>query len=173
MDDSEFGTEDRRGLWKPKDPIRYPDVFVWPPQITGILKWLPKYLFPWGIACALLALAVWTWAPPSVERMQTLSAGWPLLILLRNAALIALIVAGQHDWLNVRRAQGHIGFDRVVTGENSTFHLPYYAHYLHHRLFEVNHADGSIPLDKWFGSFHDGSAQADEALSRRRRGAAA
>lgn len=327
MDDSDFGTEDRRGLWKPKDLIRYPDVFVWPPQLTGILKWLPKYLFPWGIAHALLALAVWTWATPSVARMQTLSADWILLILLRNAALTVLIVGGQHYWLYVRRAQGtafkynrkwpdgktpgftfgtqlrdnlfwtfcsglpiwtawevtslwlyaggfiagisiaaspvwffvlwffvpllhefhfycvhrlihwpplyrwahkvhhrninpgpwsglsmhplehliyfsgfliywivpahplhflhlsmaaglspaqgHTGFDRVVTGDTTTLHLPYYAHYLHHRLFEVNYADGSIPLDKWFGSFHDGSAQAEEALKRRRRGAGA
>ena len=55
-----------------------------------------------------------------------------------------------------------------VTGEKKTLHLPYYAHYLHHRLFEVNYADGSIPLDKWFGSFHDGSSEADEVLKQRR-----
>ncbi len=60
-------------------------------------------------------------------------------------------------------AQGHTGFDRVVTGDKTTLHLPYYAHYLHHRLFEVNYADGTIPLDRWFGSFHDGSPEADEA----------
>ena len=65
-------------------------------------------------------------------------------------------------------AQGHTGFDRVVTGEESTFHLPYYAHYLHHRYFEVNYADGSIPLDRWFGTFHDGSDEAGEKLKQRR-----
>lgn len=65
-------------------------------------------------------------------------------------------------------AQGHTGFDRVVTKDKSTFHLPYYAHYLHHRLFEVNYSDGTIPLDKWFGSFHDGSEEADLALAERR-----
>jgi hypothetical protein len=49
-----------------------------------------------------LALAVWTWATPSVARMQTLSADWIVLVLLRNAALtvlIVLIVGGQHYWL--------------------------------------------------------------------------
>ncbi|MGR3291019.1 MAG: sterol desaturase family protein, partial [Paracoccaceae bacterium] len=60
MDDSKFGKEDKRGLWKPNDLIRYPDVFVWPPQLVAIVKWLPKYLFPWGVGYALLALAVWT-----------------------------------------------------------------------------------------------------------------
>ena len=67
-------------------------------------------------------------------------------------------------------AQGHTGFDRVVTGDGKSVHLPYFAHYLHHRYFEVNYADGSIPLDKWFGTFHDGSPEADEALKRRRIG---
>ena len=70
-------------------------------------------------------------------------------------------------------AQGHTGFDRVITGKERTFHLPYYAHYLHHRLFEVNYADGTIPLDKWFGSFHDGSPEADVALKERRQQMAA
>ena len=65
-------------------------------------------------------------------------------------------------------ANGHTGFDRIVTGEETNFHLPYYAHYLHHRLVDVNYADGTIPLDKWFGSFHNGSPEADEALKQRR-----
>jgi sterol desaturase/sphingolipid hydroxylase (fatty acid hydroxylase superfamily) len=43
-----------------------------------------------------------------------------------------------------------------------------YAHYLHHKLFEVNYADGMLPLDRWFGSFHDGSPEADEAFKARR-----
>ncbi len=31
-------------------------------------------------------------------------------------------------------------------------------------------AADSIPLDKWFGTFHDGSPEADEALKKRRIG---
>ena len=45
----------------------------------------------------------------------------------------------------------------------------YYAHYLHHKYFEVNYADGMVPLDKWFGSFHDGTPEAHEAMKHRRR----
>ena len=323
IDDKSFGTEDSRGFWKPNTPIRYPDVFVWPPKLAGIARWLPRYVFPWGVAYAALALIVWTFLTPAPDRMQTLSLDWIGLIALRNAALLCLIVGGQHYWLYVKRAQGtefkynrrwpdapnaaftfgtqlrdnlfwtfasglpiwtawecltlwaysngwlagidpggnpvwflvlwffvpllhefhfycvhrlihwpplyaqvhkvhhrnvnpgpwsglsmhpvehliyfsgflyywilpahplhilhhsmmvglspaqgHTGFDRVVTGEDSTFHLPYYAHYLHHRLFEVNYADGTIPLDRWFGSFHDGSEAADRALAARRQ----
>ena len=74
--------------------------------------------------------------------------------------------------LGVAPAQGHTGFDRVVTGDKSSMHLPYYAHYLHHKYFEVNYSDGMVPLDKWFGSFHDGSPEADEVMRARslRRG---
>ena len=70
--------------------------------------------------------------------------------------------------LGVSPAQGHTGFDRVVVSEESAMDTSYYAHYLHHRYFEVNYADGMVPLDKWFGSFHDGTPEADEAMKARR-----
>jgi sterol desaturase/sphingolipid hydroxylase (fatty acid hydroxylase superfamily) len=323
MDDSKYGSENARGQWKPADLIKYPDVFVWPPRIKGLVAWLPGYLFPWGVVYGVMAVLVWLLLTPSIERMSTLSLDWVALILVRNAGLLTLIVGLQHVWLYSRRsqdtafkynrtwpdrpnptftfktqlkdnlfwtfaygipiwtaweslalwavangwiggvdptvhpiwfaviwffvpllhefhffwihrlihhpylykkvhkvhhrninpgpwsglsmhpvehliyfsgflyylvipchpiqilhhslmvgispAQGHTGFDRVVLGENKTLKLPYYAHYLHHRLFEVNYADGTIPLDKWFGSFHDGSPEADQALQSRRK----
>jgi sterol desaturase/sphingolipid hydroxylase (fatty acid hydroxylase superfamily) len=70
--------------------------------------------------------------------------------------------------LGLAPAQGHTGFDRMATGEDASMDVSYYAHYLHHKYFEVNYADGTVPLDKWFGSFHDGSPEADEAMKRRR-----
>ncbi|MBX2823236.1 MAG: sterol desaturase family protein [Gammaproteobacteria bacterium] len=71
--------------------------------------------------------------------------------------------------LGVAPAQGHTGFARMVTGKDSSFDSEYYAHYLHHRYFEVNYGDGMIPLDKWFGSFHDGSDEAHERMLARRK----
>jgi sterol desaturase/sphingolipid hydroxylase (fatty acid hydroxylase superfamily) len=62
---------------------------------------------------------------------------------------------------------GHTGFDKVELGENLAFDTNCQAHYLHHKYFEVNYSDGSIPLDKWFGSFHDGSPEADEKMQVR------
>ena len=70
--------------------------------------------------------------------------------------------------LGVAPAQGHTGFDRVVLGEAATFEASYYAHYLHHKYFEVNYSDGMVPLDRWFGSFHDGTPEADKAMTARR-----
>jgi sterol desaturase/sphingolipid hydroxylase (fatty acid hydroxylase superfamily) len=62
---------------------------------------------------------------------------------------------------------GHTGFDRFEVGDDATIPVGGYAHYLHHKYFEVNYSDGSIPLDKWFGSFHDGSPEADARMQTR------
>jgi sterol desaturase/sphingolipid hydroxylase (fatty acid hydroxylase superfamily) len=63
-------------------------------------------------------------------------------------------------------AQGHNGFDKVKLGgvEMSAEH---YTHYLHHKYFEVNYGDGLVPLDKFFGTFHDGTPEAEAAMNRR------
>lgn len=75
-------------------------------------------------------------------------------------ALFQLVHAG------LSPALGHAGFDKVVIG-GSAIETNYYAHYLHHKYFECNYADGAIPIDKWMGTFHDGSEQAHEAMNRR------
>lgn len=36
-------------------------------------------------------------------------------------------------------------------------------HQLHHRYFECNYGTSEVPFDKWFGTFHDGSAAATQA----------
>ncbi len=71
--------------------------------------------------------------------------------------------------LGVSPAQGHTGFDRLDVGGKATMDVSYYAHYLHHKYFEVNYADGMVPLDRWFGSFHDGTPEAHEAMKARRK----
>mgnify|MGYP002064732690 CR=1 FL=1 len=40
-----------------------------------------------------------------------------------------------------------------------TFH-----HQMHHRYFECNYGSLEIPWDKWFGTFHDGTVEANEKL---------
>jgi sterol desaturase/sphingolipid hydroxylase (fatty acid hydroxylase superfamily) len=64
---------------------------------------------------------------------------------------------------------GHIGFDKIELGENTSIDAHAYAHYLHHKYFRVNYADGTTALDKLFGSWHDGSAEADAQMRARHR----
>lgn len=58
---------------------------------------------------------------------------------------------------------GHVGFDKVVFSADSAIDTHAFTHYLHHKYFEVNYADGSVPLDKFFGTWHDGT-KAGQAL---------
>jgi sterol desaturase/sphingolipid hydroxylase (fatty acid hydroxylase superfamily) len=63
-------------------------------------------------------------------------------------------------------APSHTGFDKVVVGD-TLVDTECYAHYLHHKYFECNYADGAVPIDKWFGTFHDGSDEAREQMKKR------
>jgi sterol desaturase/sphingolipid hydroxylase (fatty acid hydroxylase superfamily) len=65
-------------------------------------------------------------------------------------------------------ALGHAGFDKLVTQEDHGLKNDNYFHYLHHRFFTVNFGTEAVPLDKWFGSFHNGSPEAHAAMMARR-----
>jgi sterol desaturase/sphingolipid hydroxylase (fatty acid hydroxylase superfamily) len=66
-------------------------------------------------------------------------------------------------------APGHIGFDKIVVGRGHAVDTHSYAHYLHHKYYECNYAYRVVPLDRWFGTFHNGSHEAQEAMDRRFR----
>ena len=62
---------------------------------------------------------------------------------------------------------GHIGFDKIETGKETAFDSHAYGHYLHHKYFEVNYGDGLVPLDKLFGTWHDGSPEGEARMNAR------
>ena len=51
-------------------------------------------------------------------------------------------------------ACGHHGFEGPIV--NGKLPTGSYFHYLHHRYFECNYGEATLPLDKWFGTFRDG-----------------
>ncbi|MBT8459299.1 MAG: sterol desaturase family protein [Boseongicola sp.] len=62
----------------------------------------------------------------------------------------------------------HSGFDELVFGDEKSLRKEKLMHYLHHRYHTVNFGESAVPLDKWFGSFHDGSPEADAHFRARR-----
>jgi sterol desaturase/sphingolipid hydroxylase (fatty acid hydroxylase superfamily) len=42
-------------------------------------------------------------------------------------------------------------------------------HQLHHRYFEVNYGNTQMPIDRWTGTWHDGTKAAHQQLKGRRR----
>jgi hypothetical protein len=59
--------------------------------------------------------------------------------------------------------------DKIEVGEDGLVDSHAYAHYLHHKYFEVNYGDALIPLDQWFGTWHDGSADREARIQARHK----
>lgn len=64
-------------------------------------------------------------------------------------------------------ARGHVGFHWIETQDERFIDTDCFNHYLHHKYFEVNYGDRLIPFDEWFGTAHDGSPEADDAMYNR------
>lgn len=58
----------------------------------------------------------------------------------------------------------HTGFEGLFAGQKKKVHLGNFHHQMHHRFFEVNYGTMEVPWDKWFGTFHDGTDEADKRL---------
>jgi len=97
------------------------------------------------------------------------------LILYFSCMLIHLIVPSHplHMMFNgvttaIGPAVSHSGFDELVFGDEVAVKQGKLMHYLHHRFHTVNFGENAVPLDKWFGSFHDGSPEADVRFKQSR-----
>ena len=53
----------------------------------------------------------------------------------------------------------HSGYRGILAGNRIPVELGDFHHQLHHRYFECNYGTASMPWDKWFGTFHDGSEE--------------
>ncbi|MEX8519695.1 MAG: sterol desaturase family protein [Leptothrix sp. (in: b-proteobacteria)] len=63
---------------------------------------------------------------------------------------------------------GHLGFEKLELTQDQAMESHAYTHYLHHKYFEVNFGgDGLVPLDQWFGTWHDGSKDGDRQMQAR------
>ncbi len=58
-------------------------------------------------------------------------------------------------------ARGHSGFDETVWVEEHAWENEQIMHHMHHRYHTLNYVESIIPLDKWFGTFHDATPEAD------------
>lgn len=95
-------------------------------------------------------------------------------LLYFSSALIHLIIPSnpilaiyQLHYSGFGAVVGHLGFDKIELGEEAAIDSHAYTHYLHHKFFEVNYGDGLVPFDKWFGTWHDGTADGDARMQVR------
>ena len=71
-------------------------------------------------------------------------------------------------------AVGHAGFEQFTLKGKASLPTGGFFHYLHHRHFECNYGGPAVPLDRWLGTFHDGTpemhAKMQEKWRKGRRG---
>eukprot|EP01037_Dinobryon_pediforme_P017792 gene17791-18012_t len=109
MKTSFTGKRNKRGDWKPAEPIHYAPLLTWPPKPMGVLKWFfgyPGFLFPWGIIYMLVPVATWLWFTPSMDNMKTFQVGWVAYIFVRNVVLISAVLFLWYFWLYFKKTQG-------------------------------------------------------------------
>ena len=61
---------------------------------------------------------------------------------------------------------GHTGYHKIVVNQKTITEGDYF-HYLHHKYFECNYGQPSVPWDQFFGTFHDGSKESKKMLAQR------
>lgn len=71
--------------------------------------------------------------------------------------------------LNLGAIFSHAGFDKLLVRYKEAINAGSFHHQLHHRYFECNYGSEEIPLDRWFGSFHDGTPAATKRIRARKK----
>lgn len=104
-----------------------------------------------------------------IEHLLYLSVPFLFLVIPANPYLVTLATT----YFLLSPAASHSGFDRFVVAGGSTVAGGDRFHTLHHRYFDCNYGTALVPLDKWFGTYHDGSDDATDRMVERRRQLAA
>ena len=66
-------------------------------------------------------------------------------------------------------AMTHTGYEDLLIRDKRRLALGTFYHQLHHRYYECNYGNQEMPWDRWFGTFHDGSAEATAATRARKK----
>ncbi len=134
--------------------------------IHRLLHWRPLYrsvhrihhynieVGPWsGLAMHPVELAIY---------FSTVCVQW-LLALHPVNALYQIHIA------IFNAAVSHTGFDKLLVAGKVGIESNNYFHYLHHKYFECNYGGTIAPMDQLFGTFHDGSDEAQKVMRERMR----
>lgn len=88
-----------------------------------------------------------------------------IFLLLPAHPVLAIFLLLHHG---IGAPVSHAGFEYLKLC-NEKLPLGDFFHQLHHRFFDCNYGTLDTPWDKWFGTFHDGTPEADQLITSRRR----
>ena len=76
MAESNYGSRDKRGHYRPHKRVGYPPIFVWPLQPRAALKWVfavPGYLVPWNVFYICVGVLSWFLLSPPLGAYAKIS----------------------------------------------------------------------------------------------------
>ena len=100
------GYTDNKGEWRPKDPISFAPIFIWPPKLKKFFIWLFNYLFTWNLIYLAIVFISYYFLQPPLQEMKTFKASWISTIFIRNMALVWIIYGGWHLYLYTLKKRG-------------------------------------------------------------------
>ena len=130
-----------------------------------------RLLYRWAHSLHHHNVNIGPWSGVSMhplEHLLYLSVPLLFLVIPGNPYLATLATT----YFLLSPAASHSGFDRFVVARGRTVAGGDRFHTLHHRYFDCNYGTALVPLDKWFGTYHDGTEAATEQVKQRRRLAA-
>ena len=125
----ELGSKTSNPTWNytPDLPIKTAPYFNWPPDPKHIIRWLIERWFPITERGLLVCLAIfiWVFAAPALERCKTLEIGWMAEIYFRNFMIMCLVAGGAHLYLyTFSKQQKLLKFDaKDLKKNNSLFNF--------------------------------------------------
>ena len=125
--------------------------------IHRFLHWKPLYRIAHSVHHRNTNIGPWSgFSMHPVEHMLYLSYIFIVFILPAHPLHIIFML----QFNSVGTAIGHAGFESLVIFKKLKISLSPFDHQLHHRYFDCNYGNaGEVPLDKWMGTFHDGTAE--------------
>ena len=73
------------------------------------------------------------------------------------------------QWNAIGAGVSHTGYESLTVRGKPMIYLSPFHHQLHHRLYNCNYGNGLVPMDKLFGSDHDGTDEAWRVIRNGRR----
>ena len=133
--------------------------------IHRLLHWDPLYKAAHHIHHKNVNTGPWSGvAMHPVEHALYFSLVFVFAVVPASPYLITFVCV----YLLVAPSASHSGFDRLELPGGRSVALGDYFHNLHHRYFECNYGVLLFPVDRWTGTFHDGSPESHKKMKARR-----
>ena len=147
----------------------FPLVAVWQAFhfycVHRLLHWKPLYDRFHAVHHRNITIGPWSgFSMHPVEHLLYLTSLFIFLVIPSHPVHMLFLAY----WLTLATATSHSGYQELVVGSYRTT-ISTFFHQLHHRYFSCNYGNVDMPLDRWFGSFNDGTSNETRRLLKQNR----